>query len=166
VRAGIRGGSTTPERANNDCGFFELRYAHTRWRERVAIRTVLDFGVSRAESENKTPTRQELQRDSDFRREGRIPIALAEDQCAPTQPGVTTGVIREERQALEDRIRVELEVVDDPTREIVLGGSLQYAIVGPHHFGQRAAMRRWPNGYAEVDSDHYSRAAPALLRAL
>jgi hypothetical protein len=63
-------------------------------------------------------------------------------------------MIREERQALEDRISVELEVVDDPTSEIVLGGRLQDAVVGPHHFGQRAAMGRRPNGDAEVDCDH------------
>jgi hypothetical protein len=45
------------------------------------------------------------------------------------------GVLREEGQALEDGISVELEVIDYPTGEIVLGGCLQHAFVRTHHLG-------------------------------
>jgi hypothetical protein len=60
----------------------------------------------------------------------------------------------EEGKALENRLRIELEVVDNPAGKIVLRGSLQQPLVSAHHLGHRAALRSRPNRYPEIDGDH------------
>jgi len=96
---------------------------------------MLRFAIPGTESEDESSARQVLQRGRDLRGKRWITIALSEHQRPPPQARMLTCMIGEEAHTLEDRIGVELEVVDHPTREVVLGGRLQDAFVRRHHFG-------------------------------
>src|SRR5262249_27660588 len=126
-------------------------------RKGIAGSAMLVLGITSTQPKDEPSTCEEVQRGRNLRGDRWIAIALSQDQCAPAHTGVLTGVIGEKGQALENRISAELEVIDHPTGEIELGGSLQDPFVRTHHLGQAATMWRRSNGDPEVYSDHYSR---------
>ena len=63
-------------------------------------------------------------------------------------------LVGEERKALENRLSVELEMVDDPAGKVVCRGSPQELRVGVQHLGYAAALRRRPNRHPEIDRYH------------